>query len=50
MSLMGWSNTAMAARYQHVVASIRRDVATKVGGLPWKPTGDKRPETTPTAR
>ncbi|MFC4944674.1 tyrosine-type recombinase/integrase [Pseudonocardia sp. GCM10023141] len=33
MSVMGWSSTAMAARYQHVIASIRRDVATRVGGL-----------------
>lgn len=42
MGLMGWSNSAMAARYQHIVAAIRRDVATKVGKLLWKPgeTGD----------
>jgi hypothetical protein len=37
MSVMGWSGTAMAARYQHVVASVRRDVAIQVGGLLWKP-------------
>lgn len=37
MAIMGWSNTAMAARYQHVVAAIRRDVADSVGGLLWKP-------------
>jgi integrase len=36
MGVMGWSNTAMAARYQHIVAAIRRDVATSVGGLLWK--------------
>lgn len=35
MAVMGWSNTAMAARYQHVVAAIRRDVATSVDGLLW---------------
>ena len=35
----GWSNTA---RYQHIVAAIRRDVATKVGGLLWKPSEDPR--------
>lgn len=35
MSLMGWSTTAMAARYQHVTGSIRDDVATRVGGLIW---------------
>jgi integrase len=37
MAVMGWSNTAMAARYQHVVAAIRRDVADSVGGLLWRP-------------
>ena len=37
MAIMGWSNTAMAARYQHIVAAIRRDVANSVGGLLWKP-------------
>jgi integrase len=35
MSLMGWSSTAMAARYQHVTDPIRRDVAERVGGLLW---------------
>src|SRR5512133_2791460 len=29
MSLMGWSSTAMAARYQHVTDPIRRDVADR---------------------
>jgi integrase len=38
MGIMGWSNTAMAARYQHVTAAIRRDVAERVGGLLWKPS------------
>lgn len=38
MGVMGWSNTAMAARYQHIIAAIRRDVATSVGGLLWQPT------------
>lgn len=33
MAVMGWSSTAMAARYQHVVAAVRRDVAVQVGGL-----------------
>jgi integrase len=32
---MGWSSTAMAARYQHVTDPIRRDVARRVGGLLW---------------
>lgn len=35
MSVMGWSSTAMAARYQHVTDPIRRDVAARVGGLHW---------------
>lgn len=33
MGIMGWSNTAMAARYQHITATIRRDVAQRVRGL-----------------
>ncbi|ACU34143.1 tyrosine-type recombinase/integrase [Actinosynnema mirum] len=37
MGIMGWSNTAMAARYQHVTAAIRLDVAQRVGGLLWEP-------------
>jgi integrase len=36
MAVMGWSNTAMAARYQHVIAAIRQDVAKQVGGLLWE--------------
>lgn len=36
MGVMGWSNTAMAARYQHITATIRRDVADRVGGLLWR--------------
>jgi len=44
MSVMGWSSTAMADRYQHVTASMRRGVAGQVGGLLWKPptTGSER--------
>ena len=37
MSVMGWSSTAMAARYQHVVDAVRRGVADQVGGLLWAP-------------
>jgi hypothetical protein len=33
MSIMGWSSTSMAARYQHVTDPIRREVANCVGGL-----------------
>jgi len=43
MAIMGWSNTAMAARYQHIIAAIRRDVATSVGGLLWKPAALAEP-------
>ena len=42
MGVMGWSNTAMAARYQHLTATIRRDVAQRVGGL-WQPAGQTAP-------
>lgn len=35
MGIMGWSSTAMAARYQHVTDPIRRAVAAQVGGLLW---------------
>lgn len=44
MGVMGWSNTAMAARYQHLTATIRRDVARRVGGLLWAPAGEAPPE------
>ena len=35
MAIMGWSSAAMAKRYQHLIDSIRRDVAKQVGGLLW---------------
>lgn len=41
MEIMGWSTTAMAARYQHVTDPIRREVATRVGGLLWGSQRDK---------
>jgi integrase len=44
MGVMGWSNTAMAARYQHLTTTIRRDVAQRVGGLLWEPAEDTSPE------
>ncbi|MBD9704090.1 tyrosine-type recombinase/integrase [Streptomyces sp. ID01-12c] len=37
MGLMGWSTTAMAARYQHMVDSVRSDVARQIDGLIWAP-------------
>ncbi|MFI5701738.1 tyrosine-type recombinase/integrase [Streptomyces xanthochromogenes] len=36
MQIMGWSSTAMAARYQHVTGGILADVAHQVGGLIWE--------------
>lgn len=35
MGIMGWSHSAMAARYQHITAAVRHDVAQQVGGLLW---------------
>ena len=35
MGVMGWSNPAMAQRYAHMAELIRRDIATRVGGLLW---------------
>lgn len=32
-AIMGWSSTAMEARYQHVTGGILADVAQRVGGL-----------------
>lgn len=39
MSLMGWADTGMAKRCQHVTGQVRRDVARRVGGLLWTETG-----------
>src|SRR5205085_9525762 len=38
MEIMGWSHSAMAARYQHLTGPIREDIAYRVGGLLWGPT------------
>jgi integrase len=35
MGIMGWSTTAMAARYQHITNAVRTDIAARVGGLLW---------------
>ena len=35
MAIMGWSHSAMAARYQHLTTAIRGDIAGRVGGLLW---------------
>jgi integrase len=37
MGIMGWSNSAMAANYQHITAKVRQDIAKQVGGLIWDP-------------
>ena len=39
MSLMGWSSTEMAARYQHVTDTIRLEVARQVDALIWQARG-----------
>ncbi|MEU6317433.1 site-specific integrase [Streptomyces sp. NPDC047009] len=44
MGLMGWSTTAMAARYQHMVDAVRADVARQVDGLIWKADDETREE------
>lgn len=36
MGIMGWSNSSMAARYQHVTHQVRRDIATKIDDLLWR--------------
>jgi integrase len=40
MAIMGWSSAEMAARYQHVLDSIRKGVANQVGRLPWDASDD----------
>ena len=35
MGIMGWSNSAMAVRYQHMTDQVRSDIANQVGGLLW---------------
>jgi integrase len=39
MSIMGWSSTSMAARYQHGTDPIRSEVARRKGGILF---GDRR--------
>jgi len=36
MGLMGWSSTAMAARYQHMIDTVRNSVAEQVDVLIWQ--------------
>jgi integrase len=42
MGIMGWSNSAMAKRYQHLTDQVRHDVAERVGGLLWHHTVEDR--------
>ena len=42
MSIMGWSSSKMAARYQHVTERIRRGVARRVDGLLWARSDDDK--------
>jgi integrase len=35
MEFMGWSNSAMAKRYQNLTASLRREIAGRLGGCLW---------------
>ncbi|MFG3557458.1 hypothetical protein ACGGAQ_24040 [Micromonospora sp. NPDC047557] len=35
MGIMGWSNSAVAVRYQHMADQVRRDIAQQLGGLLW---------------
>lgn len=36
MGLMGWSDSGMGVRYQHLTTEVRRDIAKQVGGLIWQ--------------
>ncbi|MGX7669277.1 tyrosine-type recombinase/integrase [Plantactinospora sp. DSM 117369] len=40
MGIMGWSNSAIAVRYQHLTTQVRRDIAKRVGGLLWEAPKD----------
>lgn len=36
MEFMGWSNSAMTKRYQHITSTLRQDVAERLNGYFWK--------------
>lgn len=40
MDIMGWSQAAMAKRYQHSTSEITQAIADKVGGLYWSDDDD----------
>jgi integrase len=50
MSLMGWSTTDMATRYQHVTDQIRAEVASQVDSLIWEARTDDTTNETVTVR
>ncbi|WP_163512423.1 tyrosine-type recombinase/integrase [Fodinicola acaciae] len=35
MGIMGWSDSGMAKRYQHITAPVRQDIARRVGAMLW---------------
>lgn len=37
MDIMGWSQTAMAARYQHITTELTISIANRVSDLFWEP-------------
>lgn len=37
MAMMGWSNTSMAKRYQHVTEGLQRDIADQLNQFFWNP-------------
>lgn len=43
MDLMGWSTVSMLKRYQHVLDTLRRDAATRMGGLLYGSPDDPPP-------
>ncbi|MEU8609371.1 tyrosine-type recombinase/integrase [Actinoplanes sp. NPDC048791] len=44
MGIMGWSDSGMTKRYQHLTAQVRHDVAAKVGELLWQSADDRHAE------
>jgi integrase len=36
MEFMGWSNSGMTKRYQHVTAVLRGNIAKRLDGFLWK--------------
>jgi hypothetical protein len=35
MEFMGWSNSSMAKRYQHVTAALRGSIVKRLNGFLW---------------